>query len=105
MSDGWLLPAWSALPAPRSAAAAVLGVTGAGPGALAGADTARVERVVRDYVLAHPEIIPEAMQRLQERETGQGDRRAAARRSSEPYRQRLGRQSQGRRHRGRVFRL
>jgi protein-disulfide isomerase len=33
------------------------------------AETARVERVVRDYVLAHPELIPEAMQRLQDRES------------------------------------
>lgn len=31
---------------------------------------ARVEAIVRDYVLAHPEIIPEAMQRLQAREAG-----------------------------------
>ncbi len=30
---------------------------------------ARVERIVRDYVMAHPEIIPEAMQALQDRET------------------------------------
>ena len=40
------------------------------PSALGAADTARVERVVRDYVLAHPELIPEAMQRLQDREQG-----------------------------------
>ncbi len=30
---------------------------------------AQVERIVRDYVLAHPEIIPEAMERLQARQT------------------------------------
>lgn len=42
----------------------------AAPGALPAADTARVERVVRDYVLAHPELIPEAMQRLEAREQG-----------------------------------
>jgi protein-disulfide isomerase len=29
---------------------------------------AEIEQVVRDYVLAHPEIIPEAMERLQQRE-------------------------------------
>jgi protein-disulfide isomerase len=29
---------------------------------------AQVERIVRDYLLAHPEIIPEAMQALQDRE-------------------------------------
>lgn len=33
-------------------------------------DRARIERVVRDYVLANPEIIPQAMQKLQERESG-----------------------------------
>jgi protein-disulfide isomerase len=30
----------------------------------------RVEKIVREYVLANPEIIPEAMERLQEREVG-----------------------------------
>ncbi len=35
-----------------------------------GPDQARIERVVHDYVLAHPEIIPEAMQRLQDSESG-----------------------------------
>ena len=40
------------------------------PGSLAGADRARVENVVRDYVLAHPEIIPQAMDLLRDRETG-----------------------------------
>ncbi|MEN2785760.1 DsbA family protein [Sphingomonas qilianensis] len=42
----------------------------AAPGALEGADKARVEETVREYVLTHPEIIPEAMKRLQQRETG-----------------------------------
>ncbi|MDF2493531.1 DsbA family protein [Sphingomonas sp.] len=42
----------------------------AAPGELSGADMSRVEQVVRDYVLANPEIIPQAMQRLQERESG-----------------------------------
>jgi protein-disulfide isomerase len=36
-----------------------------GDGPLA-SDRAQVERIVREYVLAHPEIIPEAMQRLQD---------------------------------------
>ncbi len=36
----------------------------AGPGG----DRAAIEAVVRDYILAHPEIIPEAMNRLQSRE-------------------------------------
>lgn len=39
-------------------------------GGMAGSDRARVETVVRDYLLAHPEILPEAMERLRERETG-----------------------------------
>jgi protein-disulfide isomerase len=38
------------------------------PGA-PGGDRAKIEAVVRDYVLDHPELIPEAMQRLQDRET------------------------------------
>lgn len=56
--------------------AALLGATAlwafqrVAPGSLAGADRARVENVVRDYVLAHPEIIPEAMDLLRDRETG-----------------------------------
>lgn len=36
-----------------------------------GADRARIERVVHDYVLAHPELIPQAMQHLQEQQAGQ----------------------------------
>ena len=42
----------------------------AAPSSLGSTDRARVEQVVRDYVLAHPEIIPEAMDRLRARETG-----------------------------------
>lgn len=41
----------------------------ANPSTLGLADTARVERVVRDYVLAHPELIPEAIQRFKDRES------------------------------------
>ncbi len=36
-----------------------------------GPDQARIERVVHDYVLAHPEIIPQAMQKLQDQQSGQ----------------------------------
>lgn len=32
-------------------------------------DRAAIEAIVRDYILAHPEILPEAMSRLQARET------------------------------------
>ena len=39
--------------------------------AMPGGDRARIEGVVHDYVLAHPEIIPEAIQRLQDQQTGQ----------------------------------
>jgi protein-disulfide isomerase len=58
----------------------LVALAGAGLGALGvaawdrlgggAADTPRIERVVRDYILAHPELIPEAMQKLQDRETG-----------------------------------
>ena len=47
----------------------VLGVQ-AMRGGTAATDKAVIGRVVRDYVLEHPEILPEAMQRLQTRETG-----------------------------------
>jgi protein-disulfide isomerase len=41
----------------------------AGPAAApAVGDKAAIEKIVRDYILAHPEIIPEAMTRLQNRE-------------------------------------
>jgi protein-disulfide isomerase len=40
------------------------------PGDLTTANRAQVERVVREYVLANPELIPQAMQKLQERDTG-----------------------------------
>ena len=33
-------------------------------------DRARIEGIVREYILAHPEIIPEAIRKLQARETG-----------------------------------
>jgi len=35
-----------------------------------GGDRGRIEQVVHDYVLAHPEIIPQAMQKLQDEQTG-----------------------------------
>jgi protein-disulfide isomerase len=36
-----------------------------------GGDRARVEGIVHDYILANPEILPEAMERLQERQSVQ----------------------------------
>jgi protein-disulfide isomerase len=49
-------------------AAAIWGLQRAAPGTLDALDTARVEAVVRDYVLDHPELIPEAMDRLRDRQ-------------------------------------
>lgn len=40
------------------------------PGDLSDADRARIEQAVRGYILANPDIIPEAMQRLNDRENG-----------------------------------
>lgn len=51
-------------------AGAVLGVQALVPAGVADGDKARIGQVVRDYVLENPEILPEAMKRLQERETG-----------------------------------
>lgn len=54
--------------------AALLGVAGGWwleartPAAIGGSDRAAIEGVVRDYILDHPEILPEAMDRLQARE-------------------------------------
>jgi len=42
----------------------------AAPGELGAGDKARIEKVVHDYLLANPEVIPQAMQKLQERESG-----------------------------------
>lgn len=42
----------------------------AAPSSLGSADQVRVERVVREYVRAHPEIVSEAIQRLRDRATG-----------------------------------
>lgn len=39
------------------------------PGELSGADQARIGRAVREYILANPEVLPEAMQRLRDKET------------------------------------
>ncbi len=53
------------------AAVALAGLGGAvlaAPGAGAPSDKAAIEKIVREYILAHPEIIPEAMNRLQSRE-------------------------------------
>jgi protein-disulfide isomerase len=41
------------------------------PGVGGNADKAAIEKIVRDYILEHPEIIPQAMERLQNREVTQ----------------------------------
>ncbi len=43
-------------------------VLAAGPAAVGSNDKAAIEKIVRDYILSHPEIIPEAMNRMQSRE-------------------------------------
>lgn len=43
-------------------------VLAAGPATVANGDKAAIEKIVRDYILSHPEIIPEAMNRMQSRE-------------------------------------
>ena len=50
-------------------AGALLVIQRAIPG-VPGGDRAQIEAVVHDYVLAHPELIPEAMQKLQDQQTG-----------------------------------
>jgi len=56
----------SALAAGALAAAAATGNTASVPPT----EKAAIEKIVRDYILEHPEILPEAMQRLQDREIG-----------------------------------
>lgn len=57
----WLLPLIAALGGGLVGAGATLGLQ----------RTVAVGPQVRDYLLEHPEVIPEAMQRLQDRESGQ----------------------------------
>ena len=54
--------------AAAAGAAATLAATGAGTG-VAPADKAAIERIVHDYILDHPEILPQAMERLASRDT------------------------------------
>ena len=49
-------------------AAALLGFAGGWAWQATGAGRGATEAIVRDYILDHPEVLPEAMQRLQERE-------------------------------------
>ena len=52
--------------AAAGAAAVAVATTGGTP--VGTADKAAIEKIVRDYILDHPEILPEAMDRLQDRE-------------------------------------
>lgn len=55
-----------------AAAMALIGTAGAGSSkAATDPSRAAVEQIVHDYILAHPEIIPEAMERLQAKQTAQ----------------------------------
>ena len=54
--------------AAAAGAAATLAATGAAP-VVGASDKAAIEKIVRDYILEHPEILPEAMDRLQAKET------------------------------------
>ena len=47
------------------------------PSSLAAVDRGRMEVVIHDYILAHPEILPQAMQNLKDRETAQQQSEAA----------------------------
>jgi protein-disulfide isomerase len=50
-------------------AAMALGASGEGPSAKVGSmDRATIEAIVREYILTHPEILPEAMQNLERKE-------------------------------------
>ena len=68
VSSSWRL-ACAALIGALLAAAGVWYWQGGGAAAPAAADKAAIEKVVRDYILANPEILPKAMENLQKRET------------------------------------
>lgn len=65
MNRGYLLAGLAGLLVGGSAIAYATGQFGSG-----GSGKARVEQIVQSYLLEHPEIIPQAMQRLQDRELG-----------------------------------
>ena len=52
----------------RTAALLALALAGCGGEKVAPTDKAAIERIVHDYILAHPEIIPEAMTAMQTRD-------------------------------------
>lgn len=67
MSGGRLLPIVAAV-AGLAVGASAMALAGGDKTAPADPQRSAIEEVVRDYILAHPEIIPEAMTRLKTRE-------------------------------------
>ena len=59
---------WAALAVVVAAAGGLALGTAAGGAPVATTDRATIEKIVRDYILAHPEIIPEAINGMQSRE-------------------------------------
>ena len=55
--------------AAAAGAAATIAATGGVSSPIASTDRAAIEAIVKDYILEHPEILPQAMDRLQARET------------------------------------
>lgn len=56
------------LAALMAGAAATVAVTAHAPTTVSTTDKAAIERIVRDYILEHPEILPQAMENLRDRE-------------------------------------
>ncbi len=55
--------------AAAAGAAAIIAVSASGSAPVAPTDRAAIEKIVREYILANPEILPEAMDNLRGRET------------------------------------
>lgn len=68
-STGWRLAAAAVVFALLGGVAGWYWQSASGPVNLAASDRKAIELVVRDYILAHPEILPEAMEKLQQRES------------------------------------
>ncbi|MDB5663111.1 MAG: DsbA oxidoreductase [Sphingomonas bacterium] len=71
MRKGQIVAMVAGLAIGASAVALAAPDRGGSPAAAADPGRAAMEKIVRDYILDHPEIIPEAMARLQEREAAQ----------------------------------
>lgn len=70
-SGNWLAMAGVAAVSALIGAGTVAAIGQMSPRPVAGSSRAAVERVVRDYILANPEIIPEANAVLRDRQTGE----------------------------------